>query len=113
MEFPVLPLTDIRELCLTHSDPSTVFHPSSFPALETLTIEYNPDISRLFPALFQNSSFPSLNPLGFLDCDVTNGFVEELTRFASDRKDITSVRLHRVVITDKMDIFRQLIQFVN
>ena len=97
-EFPVLPLTDIRELRLTHSDPSTVFHPSSFPALETLTIQCDTDISRLFSALFPNpSSFPSLKTLGFLDCDVTDKFMKELTRFASGRKSTTSARLHRVV----------------
>ena len=101
-EFSVLSLANIRQLRLTHNDPSVVFHPSSFPALETLIIESNPDISHLFSALFPNSSsFPSLNTLGFLDCDVTDEFMEELTRFASDRKDTTSVRLHCVVIADQ------------
>ena len=68
-ELIVLPLTDVKELRLAHSDPSIVFHPSSFPALEALAIESRADMSHLFSALFPNPSlFPSLKSLGFSKC---------------------------------------------
>ena len=98
-EFPMLPLTNIRELRLVHSDPFVVFHPSSFPALETLSIGYHTDVSHLFFALFPNPSFfSSLKTLGFLDCVLTEEFMEELMWFAFSRKNTTSTWLHRVVI---------------
>jgi hypothetical protein len=111
VEFPRLLLTHVRRLHL-HTDPWTgfacysgpaVFHQmSSFPTLETLTIERHPSLSRLLSVLFSNpSSSPSLKTLGFLGCNITGGFMEELTRFASDRKDTTSARLHCVVILDR------------
>ena len=96
-EFSVLPLTAVQELRLAHSDPSVVFHPSSLPALETLTIKCDTDISHLFSALFPDSSlFPSLKTLRFLDCFITEEFMEELKRFSSRRKNTTSARLHCV-----------------
>ena len=98
-EFSVLSLAKIRELRLTHNNPSAMFLPSSFPALETLTIKCDTDISRLFSTLFPNPSlFPSLKTLGFLGCFITEEFMDELAQFASDRKNTTSARLHRVVI---------------
>jgi len=101
MEFSVLPLTSIRKFHLVHSGSSEMFHPLSFPALETLIItgSYNTNLSRLFSVLFSNPSLsPSLKTLEFLDCILTEEFMEELKRFASERKNTTSVRLHRVVI---------------
>ena len=101
-EFPVLPLTNIRELRLVHTDPSMVFPPSSFPALQTLTTKCDTSISHLFSALFPDPSlFPSLKALGFLDCIITEEFMEELARFASSRKDTSSAWLHRVVIINQ------------
>ena len=98
-ELIVLPLTDVKELCLAHSDPSVVFHPSSFPALEALAIKSHADMSHLFSALLPNPSlFPSLESLGFSNCVVSEDFMEELVRFASDRKNTTSAWLRRVVI---------------
>jgi hypothetical protein len=78
----------------------TVFrHLSLFPALETLAIECDTGLSRLLSALISNPpSSPSLKTLTFLDCIITEGFMEELMRFASDRKNTTLVRLHCVVI---------------
>ena len=94
-----LPLANIRELRLAHRDPSIEFHPPSFPVLETLTVQNGTDVSHLFSALFPNPSFPPyLKTLGFLDCDITEEFMEELSQFASDRKKTTSAWLHRVVI---------------
>ena len=98
-EFSVLPLTNVRELRLAHIDPSAIFLPSSFPALETLTIECDTDISDLFSTLFPNPSlFPSLKTLGLLDCAITEEFMEELTQFTSSRRNTTSAWLHRIVI---------------
>jgi len=106
-EFPLLPLTDVQELHLRHrktkegSRPLNllVFRPSSFPALRILAVDCETNISHLFSALFRNpSSPPSLRTLVFLDCDLTDGFMEKLARFASKRKGTTSVRLHRIVI---------------
>jgi hypothetical protein len=66
-----------------------------------LIIERDADLSRLLSALFSNpSSSPSLKALTFFDCIITEEFMEELTRFASDRKSTTSARLHSVVILD-------------
>ena len=94
-EFSVLPLTAVQELRLAHNDPSVVFHPSSFPALETLTIECNTNVSHLFSALLPDPSlFPSLRSLKFLDCVIAEEFMEELSQFASRRKSTTSARLH-------------------
>ena len=113
-EFSVLPLTDIKELHLAHSDPSVVFHPSSFPVLETLTIECNTDVSHLFSALLPDPSFfPSLRTLKFLDCVITEEFTEELTRFASSRKNTTSARLHRVEFIYQGGKFSTLLQLTD
>ena len=98
VEFPVLPLANIRELRLAHSDSSTVFPSSFFPALETLIIECNTGISNLFSALFPNPSlFPSLRTLAFLGCIITEEFMRRLTEFASYRKNTTSARVHRIL----------------
>ena len=103
-ELPLLPLANVRELNLVHQilqDTTTlsVFPPSFFPALEKVVVRRNPDISHLFSRLFSNpSSCPSLKTLIFVDCDIDEESVEGLTRFASGRKRIPSVPLHRVVI---------------
>ena len=99
-EFSVLPLTDIQELHLAHEDSlPRSFGPSSFPALKALILKWVTGLSRLFSALLPDPSvFPSLKTLGFLGCDITEEFMGELTRFASDRKVTTSAWLHRVVI---------------
>jgi len=107
-EFPLLPVANIRELHLIHyvhhrwmQDPvaNPVLYLSFFPALETLTITHGTKLSHLFSALWPNpSSPPSLKTRGFLGCIITEGFMEELTRFASERKKSTSAQLCRVVI---------------
>ena len=98
-EFPVLPLTDVKELRLVDSGPSVAFHPSPFPALEALAIKSHANLSHIFSTFFPNPShFPSLKTLGFSNYVITEQFVEELVRFASDRKNTTSAWLHRVVI---------------
>jgi hypothetical protein len=112
VEFPLLPLANVREFRLIHHNAMrwraiplgpVVFRPSSFPALETLAIECDINISYALSALLSNpSSSPSLKTLAFLNCDLSEDFMEELTRFASDRKNITtSAWLHRVLIVQR------------
>jgi len=107
-EFPRLPLADIRKLHVDTRDwariwpppDSKVFHHlSSFPALETFTIGYDTDMSLLLsPLLSTLSASPSLKTLAFLNCEISEDFMEELVRFASDRKNTTSAWLHRILI---------------
>ena len=107
IEFPLLPLANVREFRLIHRETSgmshlrpAIHHLSLFPSLETLAIECETRISYL-PTLSSNpSSPPSLTTLAFLNCDLSEDFMEELTQFASDRKNTTSARLHRVIIVD-------------
>ena len=102
-EFPVLPLTNIQELHLSHTKSSTVFHPSSFPALKTLVVIRH---TETFSSLLSNpSSFPSLKTIGFVKCDITEQFMEELIRFASDRKNTTLAWLHSVLIVHRWENF--------
>ena len=110
-ELPLLPLslTSVRELRLVHSRSErassplkpTIFHPSLLPALETLAVNCETSMSHLFSMLFSNPpSSPSLKTLALLDCNVTEDFMEELTKFASNRKSTTSARLYRVFIVN-------------
>ena len=115
-EFPLLPLTHVREFRLTYRmrewettrrahDP-LVFHQSSFPALETLSVDRETSVSRLLSALFSNpSSPPSLKTLAFMDCGITGDFMEELTQYASRRKVTTSAWLYKVVIVNSNGVF--------
>ena len=110
IEFPLLPLANIRWLHLdTRSwysiqpppGPAVFTNLSFFPALETLTIAHNTGLSHLLSPLFSSpASSPSLEGLVFLGCSVTKKFMEELTQFASDRRDTTSTWLRRIVIYD-------------
>ena len=110
-EFTLLPLpfTNIRELRLVHRRSGrtpfplkpTVFHPPFFPALETLAVDCETSVAHLFSILFSNpSSSPSLKTLAFLDCDITEDFMEELTQFAFNRKSTASARLYRAVFVN-------------
>jgi len=107
MEFPLLPLASVREFRLIHTKLVGRFHLnhvtdhlSLFPSLHTLAIECKTGIPYL-STLLSNLSFPpSLTTLAFLNCDLSERFMEELTRFASDRKTTTLARLHHVVIVD-------------
>jgi hypothetical protein len=115
VEFPRLPLTNVRQLHLTTScwdmiepppGPAVFHHLSFFPALETLVIGFSTDLSRLLSALFSNpSSLPSLKTLAFLGCIVTGKFMEELMRFALDRKNTASAPLHYVAIFHRQGKF--------
>jgi len=106
LPLPFLTLANVREFHLVHRRSElapylkpTVFHPSFLPALETLALNCETSVSHFFSILFSNpSSSPSLKTLAFLDCNLTEDFMEELTEFASNRKNTASARLHRVVI---------------
>ena len=102
MEFPVLPLTNVKELRLVDSDPFVMSPQSFFPALETLIFKCDTGSSHLFFTSFPDPSlFPSLKTIGFLECAVAEELMEELTRFASNRKTTTPAWLHRVVIVHR------------
>ena len=117
VEFSVLPpLTDVREFRFIHrtlliSPPGHELSHQliSLPALETLAIECDmecdSDLSDALSPLMSNASdHPSLKTLAFLNCVITDEFMKELTRFASNRKNTALAGLHRVVIvhTDGM-----------
>ena len=106
-DLTVLPLANVREVCLYYRKEATkttrkppAFCPSHFPALETLTVDCNVDMLPVLSVLLSNSPpSPSLKTIGFLNCELSQGFMEELARFASERQNIpTSTRLHRVQI---------------
>ena len=106
-EFSFLPLKNIRTFHLNHRmpicrQPDPVAFPSSaLPVLETLVIKRESAVSHILSALFSDpSSSPLLKTLAFLDCRINHGFMEELTRFSSNRKKTTSAQLHRVVIVN-------------
>jgi len=106
-EFPLLPLANIREFRFIDHESSNAsrlspmtHHLSFFPNLETLAIMRGTSIPHIFTLLSDPSSLPSLTTLAFLNCDLSEHFMEELTRFAHDRKNTTSAGLHRVGIVD-------------
>lgn len=109
VEFPLLPLDDIRTFHLRDHVSNfgslrrapTVFPPLSFPSLETLAVERETAVSHLLSAFFSNPASPRrLKTLGFFDCVLDEGFVKKLTRFSSNRKNTTSARLLRVAIVN-------------
>ena len=111
VEFPLLPLANIRHFHLDaygwgSFGPIVFHHLSSFPTLETFTIENGTDLSHLLSALLSNPSVsPSLRTLAFFNCIFTEKFMKELTQFASDRKNTASAWLHRAVIIQRDGIF--------
>ena len=111
VEFPRLPLTNIRHFRLHNYEwrppgPTSFPQLTSFPALETLTIESGIKLSHLLSALFSNpSALPSLKTLAFLNCVITEEFMQELSQFASDRKNATLARIHRVIIIHPNGLF--------
>ena len=111
---PLLPLTNLREFRLVHRTPEKasrtlrplVFDQSPFPALEILAVNCETSVSHLLSALLSNPpSPPSLKTLAFMDCNITDDFMEELTQYASKRKDTMSAWLHKVVIVHPDGVF--------
>ena len=110
----VLPLTNVRKVCLSYQKETmptipkpTAFDSTYFPALETLTINRNTDVLGVLSVLLSNSPpSPSLKTIGFIDCDLSEEVMEELTKFASERQNIpTSTWLHRVQIVHSDGVF--------
>ncbi|KAF9777648.1 hypothetical protein BJ322DRAFT_568159 [Thelephora terrestris] len=128
-DLTVLPLGNVREVRLHYweGDPVVttpeppVFNPSYFPALETLAIDCDVDVLDILSVLLSNTPpSPSLKTIGFLNCDLSEDVMEELTKFASERRNIpTSTPLHRVQIVHKDGVFpsaasiRRLREYVN
>ena len=100
-QFPLFLLDSIRELhleCRSASIP-TEPHPFPFPSLEVLVIDHSTSVLRVFSNLFPNpTSSPMLKTLSFLNCVITESFMDKLVRFTSDREDLASASPHRVVI---------------
>ena len=114
VEFPLLHLTHVREFYFVHRSPeratrtlkSPVFNQLSLPALEILAVDCETSVSHLLSVLFLNpSSPPLLKTLAFMGCNLTEDFMEELTQYASKRKDTTSARLYQVVIVHPDGVF--------
>ena len=74
-------------------------NPSIFPVLGTLALEHNSSPQGTLSVLFSSpESFPLPKTLALLDCNPSEVFMESLERFASERKNIVSAGLGRVVI---------------
>ena len=113
-DLAVLPLADVREVCLNYRKKTgqttlkpPAFYPTYFPALETLTIDCNADVLGILSVLLSNSPpSPSLKTIGFLNCDLPEEVMEEITKFASERQNtLTSTWLHRVQIVHSDGVF--------
>ena len=106
-DFTLLPLANVREFRLSHSKSNgktvpgpPVFNPARFPSLETLSIECEADVPLILSNLLSNpASSPLLKTFVFLNCDLSEEFMEELAKFASERKRSTKTTwLYRVLI---------------
>ena len=104
-ELSPLSFANIREFHLKYPEQREsvtshrVFRSSSFPALETLAVKHDTNVSATLSALLSTpASSPLLKTLAFLNCNLSEDFMKELTRFASERKNTVSAWLHRVVI---------------
>ena len=100
-EFPLFALDRIRELRLEYRAASipTELRSLSFPSLELLVINHTTFLPKVLSTLLPNpTSSPSLKTLTLLNCLITEGFMDDLARFASDRANTTLASLRRVVI---------------
>ena len=100
LEFPLIPLTNVRELHITVNEPM-LFPPACFPTLEILTIhcQIKTNVSYTLSALLSNpSSSPLLKTLAFLHCDLTKDFMEKLMQFAFNHRNASTLAwLHGVL----------------
>ena len=88
---PSVPFTSVREirlLCYYETTLSAlVSHLPHSPLLETLVVGYGVNLQHvLSPLLYNPSSLPSLKTLAIINCDLSEDFMEELIKFASERK---------------------------
>jgi len=104
-----LSFSKVQELHLERGASATslrVFDPSLFPALETLAIKHYTNVLAGLSALLSTpASSPMLKTLAFLDCNLSEDFMKELTRFVSDRKGTVSAWLYRVIIVHPCGTF--------
>ena len=126
-EFRLFPIAGMRELrlrCYESWVPSQ-FRLSLFPALEVLVVDGRDTSHRstydgstpgiplpsgsvalpLSPVLPDSASSPSPKTLAFLDCALTEDFMDKLEQVALDRERHTSGSLHRVVIVSSKGQF--------
>ena len=99
IELPLIALINVREFRITDFD--YVAYPlPSLPALETLATQSDKGVSDILSALLSNpASSPSLNTIAFLNCSLSEDFMEKLTQFAYNRKNTSnSAWLDRVLI---------------
>ena len=114
VEFPVLPsFVGIREFRFIHQTslisppgPELSIELRSFLALETLAIECDAECDTdlsdaLSPLMSDSTSHPSLKTLAFLNCVISDQFMQHLAQLASNRKDAALAGLHRVDIVHK------------
>ena len=97
-DFRRLPLANVRQFRLCHFNTAEgavpdrpVFHPPLFLSLEALAIRSSlwpgTDVRQVLATLLSNpTSSPLLKTLAFLNCALSEEFMEELTEFASERK---------------------------
>lgn len=110
-EFAVLGLQDVQEFRFQYrrSWVHTELDLSPLPSLRKLIVEGDSasvlPLSIKFPDITSPSS---LGTLTFLDCPITEGFMAELAQFASDRKNIGSASLNRVVIVKWLNTYGHL-----
>ena len=83
-----------------------VFDPSLFPALETLAIKHDANVSNTLSIwLSSPKSSPSLKSLAFLNCDLSEEFMVVLTKFARNRQHTTAAWLYDVLIVNNRGNF--------
>ena len=101
---PLLSFDKIRGLRLRF--PSRAFNPLLFPALETLAIEHDATVlNTLSIWLSSPESSPLLKTLAFLNCDLSEEFMEVLTEFACNRRKTAATWLYRVLIVNNRGKF--------
>jgi hypothetical protein len=94
----LLSFGSVQELHLFGSSDQPL-DPSIFPALKTLAIESDRNPQGTLSMLFQSPELsPSLETLAFLGCKLPEIFMENVARFAFERKNTPSTPLSRVVI---------------
>lgn len=96
----------IESLHLDMMNHPGVFDPSLFPALRNLVIEEDNEPQHTLSKLFLYPEFcPKLQTIIFLRCDLQEGFMNDLTQFASKRKSLL-LQLDHIAIIHEEDIFQ-------
>lgn len=81
-----------------------VLNPTLFPALKFILIREDNNLSNTFSTLFLSPELSgNLKVLGFVECNITTQFLQDLTQFVSKRRSDPSVRLDHVIIIHKKE----------